>query len=735
MSSLFSELRRRNVFKVGTAYLVVGWLVVQITGTVVPALKLPDYTLSLVVWLGIVGFPFALLFAWAFELTPQGIKRTEAVDPNESITPQTGAKLNRLVIGLMGAAIVFLVADRIWEARSRDMPAEAAGQGGATLSSIAVLPFVNLSDDKENEYFGDGLAEELLNLLAKVPQLHVAARTSSFHFKDKNPTIAEVASALDVDTVLEGSVRRSGDTIRVVAQLISAKDSKHLWSEKYDRPITDIFKVQDDIANHIVEALLPRLGAGSQPRLTSDSGTISPELFERFLWARHRYYDRSATALAEARQELLAITAAAPSYAPAWAWLARTHLATSAAVGGDTPPDQAIALAQQAIDTALKLDPREASAYLAQGVLWRYRDETELAEQALDKALVMDPQLVDAHIQKQRVLAYTTGRADAAIAELETARAIDPLHPQVLEDLAHLLNLKDRKREAFATLERLYEINQTAARQLEVHLYSDSNLAARELFLADIEYREEGDKLDREERNRLAWSFQTNGLYDHPVIAGSVLEPVSLAVRGRKAEALAALRRPAAGGRDDSVARFATSCTYAVLGDHANAADVLWSHWASLEDKTIGFQFTPFEAVALIALLQKTGRAKDAEPVLAVLEARVAGWSPLHMAQTLWFQAMLRTFRGDMDGALEKFSALAASGFIGDRTLGGRLPFVWGAESDPRFAPVLARIDGNYAAQMAELKRLQRSGMTAAEARAEYVALQKTTGITAGLSD
>ncbi|MGD2032770.1 MAG: adenylyl cyclase, partial [Gammaproteobacteria bacterium] len=420
MASLFAELRRRNVFKVGAAYLVLGWVVVQVTDTVAPAMGLPDFTLKLVIWLGVIGFPFALLFAWAFELTPEGVRRTKDVQAGESITRQTGHKLNYLIIGLMAAAIVALLLDRALQpdgvpepgaseqpvAEARTSPADPSPDKSpvGTLDSIAVLPFVNMSEDKENEHFGDGLSEELLNLLAKVDGLRVAARTSTFYFKDKDATIADVAAALDVDTVLEGSVRRSGDTIRVVAQLIDASDSTHLWSEKYDRPLTDIFKVQDDIANQIVAALRPHLGADVTPVIASGTADISPEQFERFMLARHEYWESTEDSVTEARDEFLALTKSAPGYAPAWAWLARSWLALESLTDGRVPASIAEPAADRAISTALELDPEEPMAHVAKGWLEIYREHNSMALKSFDRAVQIDPMQVDALMGRQRAL-------------------------------------------------------------------------------------------------------------------------------------------------------------------------------------------------------------------------------------------------------------------------------------------------------------------------------------------
>ena len=303
--SFFNELKRRNVFKVAIAYVVVVWLVAQVLQLVFQSFGTPDWVMKTVLVLLATGLPFALFFAWAFEMTPEGLKREYEVDRSQSITPQTGRKLNNLIFAVMALALGYFAYDKFVLSESRDAAlVEAATQvvsekavTEATTAesdkSIAVLPFVNMSDDKNNEYFGDGLAEELLNLLAKVPDLKVAARTSSFHFKGKDPTMAEVAAALQVDTVLEGSVRRSGETIRVVAQLINTADGSHMWSEKYDRPLTDLFAVQDDIAGKIVGALMPHLGGEQAKLASSDTGDISPALFERFMRARHRFYDKT----------------------------------------------------------------------------------------------------------------------------------------------------------------------------------------------------------------------------------------------------------------------------------------------------------------------------------------------------------------------------------------------------------------------------------------------------------
>ncbi|HEY5774941.1 MAG TPA: hypothetical protein VIS57_02545, partial [Xanthomonadales bacterium] len=259
--SLLAELKRRNVFKVAVAYAVASWLLLQMSDILVPILGLPDNAQKLIFLLLVIGFIPALIFAWAFELTPEGLKKEKDVDRQNSVVSQTGSRLNIAIIGMLVVALAYFV----WEARfAEDKTAEkpasvpvAAVPAEAAVSekSVAVLPFVNMSSDPEQEYFSDGLSEELLNRLAQNDQLRVAARTSSFQFKGQNQDIGEIGRQLKVDNVLEGSVRKSGNRLRITAQLIRVDSGFHLWSQTYEREMDDIFTIQDDIAMAISTAL------------------------------------------------------------------------------------------------------------------------------------------------------------------------------------------------------------------------------------------------------------------------------------------------------------------------------------------------------------------------------------------------------------------------------------------------------------------------------------------------
>ena len=278
MGNLFSELKRRNVVRVGIAYIVLGWVVLQVGDVLFDMFETPDWVGKTLAGVLLLGFPFVCLFAWAFEMTPEGVKRTEEVDRSESITHSTGKKLNYVII----AALVIALAYFVWERQGLVEPGADASVASVVDKSIAVLPFVNMSSDEEQEWFVDGLTEEILNSLARTPDLLVASRTSSFQYKGRNEDISAIAKALGVAHVLEGSVRRGGDRLRVTAQLIRASDGFHLWSETFDREPKDVIEIQENVAIEIANALKTAMDPEALARMVS-SGTASVAAYEAYL--------------------------------------------------------------------------------------------------------------------------------------------------------------------------------------------------------------------------------------------------------------------------------------------------------------------------------------------------------------------------------------------------------------------------------------------------------------------
>ena len=380
MSSLFEELRRRNVIRVGIAYLVAAWVLLQFADLVLENIGAPEWVMQALMLVLALGFPLVLLFAWAFELTPEGIKREKDVDRSESITRHTAHKLDRVTIGLLLVVVLLVVAERFVPEADTPQPA-AVTEEAITDKSIAVLAFQDLSPEGNQEYFAEGISEELLNVLAQIPDLKVAGRTSSFAFKDQKRDLREIGEILEVAHILEGSVRTSGDRIRVTAQLVKAEDGFHLFSKNYDRKLTDIFEVQDDIAREISTALRSAI-LGEMP---VEKSTPTPvEAYEKYLQARQWIHSRNRDLMEEAVILLDEALVIDPTYAPAMAQKALAIMLLSNADGayGDIPLDVALRESRPLIDKALEYAPELAEGHAILG-LWYSNGSRSSSEQAI----------------------------------------------------------------------------------------------------------------------------------------------------------------------------------------------------------------------------------------------------------------------------------------------------------------------------------------------------------------
>jgi len=425
VGSLFRELKRRNVVRVGIAYIVLGWVALQVGDVLFDTFEAPAWVGKSLAVVILLGFPFACLFAWAFELTPEGIKKTEDVDRSQSITHSTGRRLDFVII----AALVIALGYFIWDRQHTFEPDAAT----ATTSdkSIAVLPFVNMSSDEEQEWFADGLTEEILNSLARTPDLLVASRTSSFQYKGQNADISKIATALGVAHILEGSVRRGGDRLRVTAQLIRASDGFHLWSDTFDRKPEDVIEIQENVAIEIANALKTAMDPDALKKMVS-SGTSSVAAYEAYL-------------------EGLALEGRVGATGNVASW------------------NEALA----AFDRAVKIDPNFALAHWHRALFW----ETQLGitdvgseNSNLDREarLAMYRQVIDATIAAEpdpvRALRY---RGAKARGELQFLESLDLLaeyveaYPNDIEGLQALIEaigtIRDAAR-ARSYVQRVYQI-------------------------------------------------------------------------------------------------------------------------------------------------------------------------------------------------------------------------------------------------------------------------------------
>ena len=480
--SFIDELRRRNVFRVGIAYAIATWVLLQITEVITPILGLPGWAPKLIFVILAVGFVPAVIFAWAFELTPEGIKKEKDVDRSESITHHTGRKLDFAIIAVLVLAVGLLLADKF-----SGKPAPDAEQ--VTIKSIAVLPFVNISSDKEQEYFSDGITEEILNSLASVKELKVAGRTSSFAFKGQNQDLRRIGELLGVKHILEGSVRKSGTTVRITAQLVQVEDGFHLWSDTYDRELTDVFAIQDEIANEILIQLKAWLLDKEQQVIVSKR--TDPEVYDLYLLAKQRLYSRTRHTIESAVELLDQAIAKDPDYAPAYAQRGIATMFLSDRSYGTIPEAEALVRGKRFIDTALEKDPQLAEAWAGLGLYHINRPaEHEQAIEALTKALSINSNLINASNWLQSTL-VATGNPRGALQILEQMTERDPLYRPGFGNAVYMFNKFGQQEKAKALIDQFSKYDPNAAHLLRAdamnHFYSGES--AEGLRLAEQAYR------------------------------------------------------------------------------------------------------------------------------------------------------------------------------------------------------------------------------------------------------
>jgi len=460
--SFFNELKRRNVFRVAIAYTVAAWLLLQIVDLVLENINSPDWVMQVFMLAMAVGLPIAIIIAWAFEMTPEGIKREKDVDRSASITRETGKHLNRGIIIILVMLVVFLLTDKFREngstqpvtepAKTESAPDEVVQADIEDISkSIAVLPFVNMSSDPEQEYFADGISEELLNALAKVKGLKVAGRTSSFAFKGKNEDLNSIGKVLRVSHILEGSVRKSGNRIRITAQLIKVHDGFHMWSETYDREMSDIFVIQDEISAAILVQLKTQL-LGDQQRLTIQT---DPRAYDLYLLAKQRIYDRTEASLKMAVKLLEEAISIDGKYAPTYAQLGIANIFLSEQNYGTLPHMQATETAREYLETALQLAPQNAEALAGMGLFHMQGDrDHEKAISLLQQALTINPNLVNASTWLANEL-NQIGKLQASLQLREQTFQRDPLHRPTFGNLQQSYMVFGQNEKALEMLEGL----------------------------------------------------------------------------------------------------------------------------------------------------------------------------------------------------------------------------------------------------------------------------------------
>jgi TolB-like protein/Tfp pilus assembly protein PilF len=454
IDNFFGELKRRNVYKVAIAYIVAGWALSQGIAQVFPVFDIPNWVIRLIVLLIIIGLPIALVLAWSFEITPQGIKRTEDVDLVAAAQqPKKRTWIFVVIIGALVSIGLFLLG-RYSAINRTSRQSEAAT---VPQKSIAVLPFDNLSRDPDNAFFAEGVQDEILTRLAKVADLKVISRTSTQHFKSAPDDLRDIAKKLGVMNIVEGSVQKAGNQVRVNVQLINAMNDAHLWADTYDRKLTDIFAVESEIAKTIADTLQAKL-TGSEKTAIAKKPTENPEAYELYLKGRFFWNKRSGVDLHKAIEYFNQAIAKDPNYALAYAGLADSYMLLPNYDFGGTPVRESITPAREAITKALELDDSLAEAHASLGLLDTVELRLDRAVSDFERAIQLNPNYATAH-HWLMLGQLSLGRFDQAMVEAKRALELDPLSIIINADVSWLYSCAHQFDEAEKRARKTLEID------------------------------------------------------------------------------------------------------------------------------------------------------------------------------------------------------------------------------------------------------------------------------------
>jgi len=742
LTEFFKELRRRNVFKVGAAYAIVSWLILQVSSTTFPALHLPSWAFTLVTVLMLIGFPFALLLAWAFELTPEGVKPTRAVAQSESIAPRTGKKLNGIVIALLVLAVVFLLL-RDYLPWSGEHSAPAATQAGPVAQaaredareatkkpaareerpSIAVLPFANRSRSEDDAFFVDGMHDDLLTQLAKVSGLRVISRTSVLSYRDTEKAIPEVGRELNVGNILEGSVQRAGDRIRINVQLIAAATDEHLWAEIYDRELTtaNIFDIQSEVATAIARALSTSLTTQEQQRLAVKP-TDNLAAYEAFLLGRQRLARRTAQEVAAAVNDFNHAIELDGDFALAYVGLADAYI-LQVDYGG-LALAEANAKSQPVVEKALQLDDQLGEAYNSLASILEYARDYEGAERNYRKAIDLAPNYSLAAYWYGLFLKQSRGQPAAALPWFQRALELDPLSYIVLINYSNALAELGRFDEADAMAEKSLEMDPTF--QYTCGALGD-NAAFEDNFEQAMDWYLQSLPLDTEDpsiygygagylgwlgddANALCWverGRQLNPESPYVLYAQALLKLYSGDGAAAESAALAAL--------PNTWILFAKTIPLAIIKSRLQeenrlpeALEFYRVHFPELlGDATVQLNRTNFKAaIDLADVLRQLGREEEANHLLDAVTAYISG-IPRRSYTGYWVDDVrIHVLRGENELALTALREAVDSGWRDEwRYYLEHDPILEPIRGDPRFQEVVGEIRADMARQLERIRQ------------------------------
>ncbi len=725
--SLIQELKRRNVFRVAAIYIVVSWLLIQIGDVIFPALRLPDWTTTMLVAFLLLGLPVAIIFAWAFELTPDGVVRTTDVPEEQSITQVTGQKINYMIIGVLAVAVIFLLVKDIFLAD--DAPPAQTVATAPVDHSIAVLPFKNQSASTENaEFFAGGLHDELLTLLSRLADLKVISRTSVERL-DPELSIPEIGTLLGVATVLEGQVQRAGDRLRINVQLINTRDEGHLWANIYDSELTaeNIFDVQSDIALKISSALQAELSPVEE-QLLEAVPTTSTAALEKYLLGVQIGRRATFDSLDDAAGYLAAATQLDPSYVDAWTALAATY--SRMFQTGAITLSEYVRVMEPTVRTTLSLDPRNGAAYAQQALLQKAVGDKEGAEVSFRQALALDPNNSDA-VAEYAFFLRDSLRAEEAIPLVEKALENDPLSTELLFQLGRAAMHAGRPERYMEIGARIREIDPAVVygytAPMQAHFWMGQYDLALKWFIKALEM----DTQDYENWAHAGLGMQELGFSDladrYLQRAGelgpgkpSVLKCQALVatLRGDTATAVAISRKALADNIDD---RWGSDRTFLRIArdaalDGGNVSDVLEIYRERAPrvfepDPVIAYRSIGYALDAAL-VLQHTGQTEQARRITA---AGLATFDQLNPKRIRGFDFGIEdveflALSGDVDAALDRLQEAVDGGWtLGwqESVLGKNLEPL---RDQPRFKAIVAALEARTVEQAASFAAIPHLG-------------------------
>ena len=665
-----------------------------------PVFGLPDALIRLVVILLAIGFPLVLIFSWLYELTPDGLKLEKDVDRSSSVVHHTGKKLDRAIIVALALALGYFAVDKFVLDPARDdaLVEEATEQGRTQAlvesygeNSIAVLPFVNMSDDASNEYFSDGISEELLNLLSKIPQLRVISRSSSFSFKGKDIDVRKVAEHLDVGLVLEGSVRKAGNLVRITAQLIDARSDTHLFSETYDRELENVFEIQDEIAAAIVSELRDKLGLEIEaaPRAIA---AANAEAHEAYLRGRHLILRRSLASIEAAVREFEKAVELDPDYAIAQAELSMA-IGLESIYGGLNTSD-AIARAAPHAERAMSLDSGLAESHAAKGFILWDQGHLEDAMTQFRQAVQINPSYFDVYNWMGIILGDELGLYAEGFAARQQAARLNPLFVPAISGYAVALVERNLLDEAGRVLEKLASLSPSVHASELGFLRARGGLWANGV-LGDLDaLRIDPDR--RTYRIRLSHNFLKIGLVQEALVISGMPDPFVLAMAGRPDDAREAVEAGIAMGITSPSALRQISLFLAAAGDYARAQPMLEEIWQMSGGRVTGFGlFRHFHAAALIAIRRAAGETDKVDELLAAMRDDVRRYraiKPNRKSGMTYFNAdfeegIAAYLAGEREKGLTLIAESVENGFFIVKKTPAYLETLY---DDPGFAPIRA---------------------------------------------